>query len=281
MKQKSADLLKLLSNNLERSAKKLVIQQKTIKDAEKKEQYKIYGDLLTANLYKINEGHKTITLENYYSPDAQEVTIELLENLSPSQNAQRYYKLYSKLKTAEIEVAKQIRSTLSDIEYLESTLLAVENSSSLEDLSAIRAELENEGYIKKQNTSKQDNKQKNEPLHFISSDGFDIYVGKNNTQNDFLTLKFANSQDIWFHTKNIHGSHTIIKLGINKDVPKSTMLEAAQLAAFYSKARQSSKVPVDYTQIKNVKKPSGAKPGMVIYENYNTIYADPVDMEQK
>ena len=159
--------------------------------------------------------------------------------------------------------------------------MAVENSSSLEDLSAIRAELENEGYIKKQNTSKKENKQKNEPLHFISSDGFDIYVGKNNTQNDFLTLKFANSQDIWFHTKNIHGSHTIIKLGINKDVPKSTMLEAAQLAAFYSKARQSSKVPVDYTQIKNVKKPSGAKPGMVIYENYNTIYADPVDMEQK
>ena len=117
-------------------------------------------------------------------------------------------------------------------------------------------------------------------MHFVSSDGFDIYVGKNNTQNDYLTLKFANSQDIWFHTKKIHGSHTVIKLGINKDVPKQTMREAAQLAAYYSKARISSQVPVDYTQIKNVRKPNGAKPGMVIYDYYNTVYVTPKTLEE-
>ena len=117
-------------------------------------------------------------------------------------------------------------------------------------------------------------------MHFVSSDGFDIYVGKNNTQNDYLTLKFANSMDFWFHTKQIHGSHTIIKLGIKKEIPDSTILEAAQLSAYYSKARQSSQVPVDYTQIKNVKKPNGAKLGMVIYDNYNTLYVTPKSPEE-
>ena len=118
-------------------------------------------------------------------------------------------------------------------------------------------------------------------MHFISSDGFDIYVGKNNTQNDYLTLRFANTSDIWFHTKQIHGSHTIIKLGVNKNVPDTTLLEAAKLAAYYSKARESSQVPVDYTQVKNVKKPNGAKPGMVIYDNYNTVYVTPQNIEQE
>jgi predicted ribosome quality control (RQC) complex YloA/Tae2 family protein len=133
----------------------------------------------------------------------------------------------------------------------------------------------------KKNTSKKKQKIKSEPMHFISADGFDIYVGKNNTQNDYLTLKFANTADLWFHTKNIHGSHAIIKLGLDKDVPKSTIIEAAQLAAYYSKARNSSQVPVDYTEIKNVKKPSGAKPGMVIYDKYNTVYVTPEKPIQK
>ena len=122
---------------------------------------------------------------------------------------------------------------------------------------------------------KQKKQSQSQPLHFTSPDGFDVYVGKNNTQNDYLTLKLANTSDIWFHTKNIHGSHTVIKLGIDKNVPKETMMFAAQLAAYYSKARTSSQVPVDYTQIKNVKKPNGAKPGMVIYDNYNTVYVTP------
>ena len=176
---------------------------------------------------------------------------------------------------------KQRRATLADIDYLESTLCALENATKESDLNLIRAELSEEGYIKRIKNGKKDSNKVSKPMHFISSDGFDIYVGKNNTQNDYLTLKFANSQDIWFHTKQIHGSHTVIKLGLDKDVPKTTMMEAAQLAAYYSKARESSQVPVDYTQIKNVKKPAGAKPGMVIYDNYNTVYVSPENMKEE
>ncbi len=280
MRQKSADLTKLLSNNLERCSKKLAIQKKTLHDAENKERYKIFGDLVTANLYRIKDGEKSVTINNYYEADSPEITIELSPMLSPAKNAQRYYKLYSKLKNAEIEVKKQLEATCRDIEYLESTLSALENSTSESDLNAIRQELADLGYIKVQKKGRRDQKSQPKPMHFISSDGFDIYVGKNNTQNDYLTLRFANSGDIWFHTKKIHGSHAIIKLGLDKDVPKTTMMEAAQLAAYYSKARESSQVPVDYTQVKNVKKPNGAKPGMVIYDNYNTVYVTPKNMEE-
>ena len=203
------------------------------------------------------------------------VKIQLDAQLSPSQNAQRYYKKYSKAKTAETEAAKQLKAAREDLDYLESTLSALNNAETEADLNAIRSELIAEGYLKRKINIKQQKQNISKPLHFTSPDGFDVYVGKNNTQNDYLTLKFANSSDIWIHTKNIHGSHTVIKLGIDKNVPKSTMIFAAQLAAYYSKARSSSQVPVDYTQIKNVKKPNGAKPGMVIYDKYNTVYVTP------
>lgn len=281
IKQKSADLLKILHNNIERCAKKLTIQKKTLSDAENKEKYKIFGELVTANLYRIAQGDTVLEAENYYEADCPTIKIELLSHLSPSANAQRYFKLYNKLKNAEIEVKKQLMATKEDLEYLESTLVACENSVSEADLNMIRAELSELGYLHRTRKQDKKNNTKSSPMHFVSSDGFDIYVGKNNTQNDYLTLKFANSSDIWFHTKQIHGSHTVIKLGINKDVPKTTMLEAAQLAAYYSKARESSQVPVDYTQIKNVKKPNGAKPGMVIYENYNTVYVTPKLIDEK
>lgn len=281
IKQKSADLLKILHNNIERCVKKLSLQKKTLQDAENKEKYKIYGDIVTANLYRITQGDTVLEAENYYEEDCPKIKIELIGHLSASKNAQRYYKLYNKLKTAEIEVKKQLVATKEDLEYLESTLVACENSVSESDLNMIRAELAEQGYIRSNKKKDKKNNAKPSPMHFVSSDGFDIFVGKNNTQNDYLTLKFANSGDIWFHTKQIHGSHTVIKLGIEKDVPKTTMLEAAQLAAYYSKARESSQVPVDYTQIKNVKKPNGAKPGMVIYENYNTVYVTPKLIEVK
>jgi len=219
-----------------------------------------------------------ITAQHYYSPENPDVEIALKENLSPSENAQRYYKLYSKLKNAEIEVEKQIKSTVSELEYFESTLSLTENLEQEADINAVKTELADLGYIKRQKGGKRQKSLQAKPLHFVSGDGFDIYVGKNNTQNDYLTLRFANSSDLWFHTKQIHGSHTVIKLGIDKEVPDSTILEAAQLAAYYSKARQSSQVPVDYTRIKNVKKPNGAKPGMVIYDNYNTLYVTPKNM---
>lgn len=275
MRQKSVDLVKLLNNGIERASKKLVILQKTLNDAESKEKYKIYGDLLMTNMYQIADGMKSIEVQNYYEEDMPTVKIPLDVQLSPSDNVQRYYKKYNKAKTAEIEAAKQIEISKSNLDYLESTLSAVENSETEADLNAIRSELIDEGYIKRKPDPKRRKQNASKPLHFESVDGFDIYVGKNNTQNDYLTLKLANSSDIWFHTKNIHGSHTIIKLGLNKDVPKTTLMQAAQIAAYYSKARESSQVPVDYTQVKNVKKPNGAKPGMVIYDHYNTVYVTP------
>ncbi len=274
MKQKSADLVKILNTSIERAAKKLIILTGTLSDAKNKEQYKIYGDLITANLYKISENDRVLEADNYYEEGCPTVKISLDPSLSASANAQRYYKKYRKAKNAEIEVEKQLEENKKNLEYLESTLVAVENAESESDLNAIRAELAEEGYLKRnQKGRKQQTVSK--PMHFISSDGFHVYVGKNNTQNDYLTLKFANSGDIWFHTKNIHGSHTVIKLGLDKDVPETTMREAACAAAYFSKARESSQVPVDYTFIKNVKKPNGAKPGMVIYDGYNTVYVTP------
>lgn len=281
MKQKSADLVKLLGNNIERASKKLSIQKNTLDDAKNKDRHKIYGDLITSNLYRITQGDRVAEVENYYEPDCPIVKIQLSPTLSPSQNAQRYYKLYNKAKTAEIEAAKQMKLTAAELEYLESTLMSVQNSASEADINAIRTELAEQGYINRRTNNNKKVQNTSKPHHYISSDGFDIYVGKNNTQNDYLTLKLANSSDIWFHTKNIHGSHTVIKLGIDKDVPDTTMLEAAQLAAYYSKARESSQVPVDYTEIKNVKKPNGAKPGMVIYDYYNTVYVTPQEVGEK
>lgn len=276
MKQKSADLVKLLNTNIDRASKKLIIQKKTLDDAKGKEKHKMSGDLIMSNLYRINQGDKETVLENFYDNSYPKIKIQLDPQLSPAQNAQRYYKKYQKAKNAEIEVTKQLEVSKNELEYLESTLNAVEQSENESDLNQIRAELAEEGYLKRRSQkSIQRQAAASKPMHFISSDGFDIYVGRNNTQNDYLTLKFANSQDIWFHTKQIHGSHTIIKLGVDKDIPKRTMKEAAQLAAYYSKARNSTQVPVDYTVIKNVKKPNGAKPGMVIYDKYNTVYVTP------
>ncbi len=276
MKQKSADLVKLLNTHIERAAKKRIILLKTLKDAENKEKYKLYGELITANIYKIKDTDRELCAENYYEASLPVVKIPLDPSLSPSENAQKYFKKYQKARTAEIEVAKQIQENDTALEYLESTLVLVLNCETEADINAIRTELAEQGYLKRiaakknkrlANTSK--------PMHVISKDGFDIYIGRNNTQNDYLTLKFANSNDYWFHTKNIHGSHVIIKLGLDKNVPESTMLQAAQLAAYYSKGRDSSQVPVDYTLVKNVKKPNGAKPGMVIYDYYNTVYVTP------
>lgn len=281
MRQKSADLVKLLNNNIERVSKKLGILNKTLADSENKDKYKIYGDLLMANLYNMKNGQSSVEVIDYYKEDSPTVKIPLSPQLSPSQNAQKYYKRYNKAKNAEIEAAKQIENAKNDLEYLESTLAAIETSDTESDLNAIRAELIAEGYLNRKFNPKKQKQNASKPMHFVSSDGFDIYVGKNNTQNDYLTLKFANSSDLWFHTKNIHGSHTIIKLGLDKDVPKTTIVEAAELAAYYSKGRDSSQVPVDFTQIKNVKKPNGAKPGMVIYDYYNTIYVTPKELKNE
>lgn len=282
MRQKSAGITKLLSNNIERISRKLSILERTVRDAQNREEYKVKGDLLTANIYRMSEGMKEIEVENFYEPDCPSVKIALDPSLSPSMNAQRYYKKYNKAKTALIEASKQAQTARADLEYLESTLALVDQAETVADINAVKDELGALGYISRRTKQiKKRGAEKSKPLHFVSSDGFDIYVGKNNTQNDYLTLKFANTSDLWFHTKDIHGSHTIIKLGIDKEVPRRTILEAASIAAYYSQARESAQVPVDYTVIKNVKKPNGAKPGMVIYDGYNTVYVKPSVPEDK
>ena len=276
MRQKTADITKLLNNCAERIAKKISILEKTLSDAKNMDEYRMYGDLIIANIYRIEDGSSSIEADNYFKDDMPKEKIALDASLSASENAQRYYKKYNKAKTALIEAKKQLDASKSELEYINSTLAMVETADRVEDISAIRAELAREGYIKRSTPSLKGQKtEQSKPMHFVSSDGFDIYVGRNNTQNDYLTLRFANSSDLWFHTKDIHGSHTVIKLGIDKDVPHSTIIQAAQLAAYYSKARESAQVPVDYTIIKNVKKPNGAKPGMVIYDRYNTVYVKP------
>ena len=279
MKQKTADITKIVTTALERCYKKKIILAQTIKDSQNKETYKTYGDLITANMYAIEDNASSVTVDNFYDPDCNKITIALDPQLTPAQNAQRYYKKYTKSKTAEIEAAGQLKQNDMQIEYLQSISAAIQNCTSEADINAIRNELADEGYMKSHGGKKRGKMQKSAPLHFISPDGFDIYVGKNNTQNDLLTLKTANSSDLWFHTKQIHGSHTIIKLGIDKDVPPATIRMAAELAAYYSKGRESNQVPVDYTTIKNVKKPNGAKPGMVIYDNYNTVYVKPTNYD--
>ena len=285
MRQRSAGLVKTLNNNIERLTKKINILSRTLADAENKDKYKVRGDLIIANLYRLEQGMKETELENFYEDAMPLLKITLDPTLSPTQNAQKYYKKYNKAKVAETEAAKQLELSRADLDYLESTMVALENAETESDLSAIKTELAEQGFISRRQSGKNKNKRAkaavSKPMHFISSDGFDIYVGRNNSQNDYLTTKLANSQDIWFHTKNIHGSHTVIKLGLDKDVPEATMREAAQLAAYYSKARESSQVPVDYCVIKNVKKPNGAKPGMVIYEGYNTVYVTPKLLNQE
>lgn len=280
MRQKTTDLTKLLNNHSERISKKISILERTLSDAQNMENYRLYADLIMANIYSISEGQKNVCVTNYFDENAGTIKIDLDPSASPVRNSQIYYKKYNKAKKALKESAKQLEISKSELEYIKSTLALLERADRIEDVNSMRAELEREGYIKSKGKKvKNQKKEESKPMHFTSSDGFDIYVGRNNTQNDYLTLKLANASDLWFHTKDIHGSHTVIKLGLDKDVPKNTIIEAAQLAAYYSKARESSQVPVDYTTIKNVKKPNGAKPGMVIYESYNTVYVTPKIVE--
>ncbi|EOD01305.1 Rqc2 family fibronectin-binding protein [Caldisalinibacter kiritimatiensis] len=278
LNQKSTELKKMINLKLDRNQKKLGKQKQELHQAEKREKYKIYGDLLTANIYRITDKMECIEVENFYSSDMEKIKIKLDPRLSPSQNAQKYYKKYNKLKNAYEEVSKQIEKTTEEIEYLENVLVSIENCSDVDELEEIKEELINEGYLKKKKKNKSKKIIASKPRHFISTDGFDIYVGKNNKQNDYLTLKFADKEDIWLHTKDIPGSHVIIK-SKGKEIPEQTIKEAALIAAFYSKGNMSSNVPVDYTERKNVRKPNGAKPGMVIYDNNSTIYVTPKSEE--
>ncbi len=272
----SRDMAKTVNNLIQRCRKKMHLQEQSVQDAEKRENDKLYGDLITANIYQISSGDRVLHVQNFYEADLPEVEIKLDPTLTPSQNAQKYYARYNKLKSTAENAAQQLEKSAADLEYLESVATAIAQCESTSDLREIKAELTAGGYLK--NRQKQSKRKEKDtvsmPAEYTSSDGFTILVGKNNKQNDFLTLKIARGNDIWFHTKNIPGSHTVI-ISEGQEIPETTILEAAALAAYHSKARASSNVPVDYTQIRNVKKPGGAKPGMVIYVKNKTLFVSP------
>ncbi len=279
LQNKSSDMQKLVNTNLDRVEKKLNILNNTLEECNEKQKYNLYGELITANIYNIKKGDSNIDALNYYSEEGEYITIPLDENKTPSENAQKYFKKYNKLKKSEENAVVQIQLAKEEEEYLQSVLSNIENADNYRELEDIKNELIETGYIAFKKSMKNKKDKPSKPLHFISSDGIDIYVGKNNIQNDYLTLKFAHNNDIWLHTKNIPGSHVIIKNTGN--VPDSTLLEGAILAAYYSKGKNSTKIPVDYTEIRNVKKINKGKPGMVIYYTNKTMYVDPENLELK
>lgn len=275
--QKAHDMRKLIVSNIERCVKKKEIQIKTLKDIKDKDIWKIKGELLTANIYSIEKGMTKFKTTNFYDEAMPEIEINIDPTLTPSENAQRYFSKYNKAKRTLAALDIQIKQNDEELMYLEGILSAVDSSTDEADISEIKEELMEAGFVKRKRIQKgkAPKPKKSKPLHYISSDGYDIYVGKSNTQNDELTLRFAMSNDIWLHTKDIPGSHVIISTNDTGTAPDNTLLEAANLSAFNSKAKNSSSVPVDYALRKNVKKPSGAKPGMVIYENNKTLYVTP------
>ncbi|MBQ2942193.1 MAG: NFACT family protein [Clostridia bacterium] len=267
MKQKNSSLTKLVTNLLTRAERKLKLQYKELTEAGKKEEFKVMGDLITANLYKIKEGDKIAEVSDWSTGEEKILHIPMDESISPSDNAQRYYKKYAKAKHAEIVIGEQIENTIKETEYLKSVLQSVSDAENMDDIAQIKEELAEGGYIKAEGGKKK-KESSSKPLEF-SFEGFNIYVGKNNKQNDLLTLKTARAYDIWLHVKNNAGSHVIIEAK-GEEIPPSVIEYAANLAAIHSKAKGAPKTEVDYTFVKYVKKPQGAKPGMVIYTDYKT-----------
>lgn len=269
IRQKSSDLRKIISNHIERASKKLDLQCNQKKDTDKREKYKLYGEMLHTYGYEAKPNDKSITVVNYY--DNKELTIPLNPDLTASENAKKYFDKYAKLKRTAEALDTYIEQSRQELELLKSIETALNIAESETDLADIRRELSDHGFIKKHTSSKKEKSKKSKPLHFIDDNGFDIYVGKNNYQNDELTFKFATGNDWWFHTKKIHGSHVIVKTN-GKELPDSTYEYAAELAAYYSSGRDTEKVEIDYLQKKNVKKPASAVAGFVVYyTNYSMV----------
>ena len=272
IRQKSVDLRKIVSNAIERTRKKYDLQMKQLKDTDKRDKYKVYGELITAYGYNVEEGSKQMTALNYYTNE--EVTIPLDATITPIENAKKYFDKYSKLKRTFEALTKFTEDTKEELEHLESISAALDIALQEEDLIQLKEELMEYGYMKRKFISKKDAKKQrtsSKPFHYISSDGFHMYVGKNNFQNDELTFKFAVGNDWWFHAKGMAGSHVIVKTN-GEELPDRTFEEAGKLAAYYSKARELTKAEIDYTEKKNVKKPNGGKPGFVVYyTNYSLI----------
>ena len=277
VKQKSVPLQKTVQAALDKARLKKKKLGEDLLNAENSEKYRLYGELLTANIHLVKPGAKKVAVVNYY--DGQTIEIPLDEKLAPSKNAQKYFKKYSKAKTAIHEKKAQLEDNEQDILYLESVLHNVNSASTEEELDAIREELQETGYVRIRNKAgMRKKKNKPTPIRYRLSDGTEVYVGKNNIENDWLTMKFASKTDVWMHTKDIPGSHVILKMENGRTVDDLTaeiVYEAASIAAHHSKAQGSSQVPVDYVPVRYVKKPNGAKLGMVIFTHNLTVYVDP------
>ncbi|MBN8207416.1 NFACT family protein [Bacillus sp. NTK071] len=272
VKQQSNDLERFLSNELKKNEKKIEKLSRTIKQAQEADTFQLLGELLTANMHMVKRGDKKVSVQNYYDEDGGMIEIELNPQKSPSENAQAYFKKYNKAKNSISVLQEQIEMAHQEIAYLDQLIQQL-TAASPRDIEEIREELEEEGYIKKRSRKKKKSKPTKPQLDvYESTDGTEILVGKNNKQNEYLTNKLAARSETWLHTKDIPGSHVVIR---SKEYTEETLLEAANLAAYFSKARESGSVPVDYTEVRHVKKPNGAKPGFVTYDQQNTLYVTP------
>lgn len=273
MRVRSQDLLRILTTTSDRLSRKINVQRAELAHCAERDDLRICGDLINANLYNIEKGAAFAELQNFYEEAMPLIKVKLNPALSASQNAQKYYKEYRKARTAEEILTVQIQQARQELSYIDTVFEELSRAATERDLSEIRAELIDQGYIRAPR-GRQKQPASVGPMEFVSSDGFPILVGRNNRQNDHLTMKQANNNDVWLHTKNIPGSHTVI-LTQGRTATETAVYEAAMLAAFHSRGKDSSKVPVDYTEVRNVSKPQGSKPGMVIYVNYKTVYVTP------
>ena len=278
VKQRGQDFIRSVTQARNRTARKIANQEQDLANAANREQMRQFGDIITTNFYQMERGQTVLRAQNYYDPDCAEVEIPLDPLLTPQQNAARYYRDYKKAQKAEEMLTVQLEKNRAELDYLDSVLQMITLSEGDRDLQEIRQELMDNGYLK-QHKRKMTAKGKPKiihakPMEFKSTAGIPILVGKNNSQNDRLTTKEADKRDIWLHTQKIHGSHVILKTG-GAEPDDQSLTEAAMLAAWFSQGKDSGQVPVDYTPVKFVKKPSGAKPGFVIYNTYNTMYVTP------
>lgn len=272
VKQKGQDLVKTASNGAARLRRKIAAQEQELAESKNRDKWRVYGELITANLYRMERGMSRLTAQNYYDPDCADMDIPLDVRLSPQENAAKYFKKYTKAKTAEKYITAQLEKARVELTYLESVLQELTLAESEQDFNDIRAELTDGGYLRAKGRKQPQRPSK--PREFRSTAGLRILVGRNNRQNDRLTAKDAEKWDIWLHTQRIHGSHVILCTG-GAQPDEQSLLEAASLAAYFSQAQNSAKVPVDYAPVKFVKKPAGSPPGFVNYTNYKTILADP------
>lgn len=274
MRQKSQTLRKTVTTLHERVLRKLELQRRERDSTLNREQLRRMGDIVTANLHAITRGQALLRAENFYEADAPLIEIPLKPELSPQQNAAKFYKEYAKAKTAEKILTQQLAQGEAEAEYLAAVLDELSRAESEADLAEIRQELESGGYLRPADRKKQPKLPPSKPMEFVSGDGYHIFVGRNNRQNDQLSMKTARKDDLWLHIQKFHGTHVIIACAGMRP-PDRTVTEAAMLAAFYSQAKNGQNVPVDVTQVRNLRKPNGAKPGMVVYDRYQTVIVTP------